>query len=116
ALETAWREAQRPFEREHTTPFLWERPDRFRLHNVSWEGGRDLSMTHRFTIDYPEDYDFLTAVFAELWQPSGPAFGLDQILALLERDPSIRERNARYAGVNWYRHHLDELRTISAAQ
>jgi spore coat polysaccharide biosynthesis protein SpsF len=116
ALETAWREARRPFEREHTTPFLWERPDRFRLHNVTWEGGHDLSMTHRFTIDYPEDYDFLTAVFAALWRSSGPPFALHEILALLEREPSIRERNARYAGVNWYRHHLDELQTISAAQ
>ena len=26
ALETAWREARRPLEREHTTPFFWENP------------------------------------------------------------------------------------------
>ena len=29
ALEAAWREAQLPMEREHTTPFIWERPERF---------------------------------------------------------------------------------------
>jgi hypothetical protein len=34
ALETAWREARRDFEREHTTPFLWDQPERFRLANV----------------------------------------------------------------------------------
>src|SRR5215467_5049789 len=30
-LETAWLEAQEPHEREHTTPFVWERPERFRI-------------------------------------------------------------------------------------
>jgi spore coat polysaccharide biosynthesis protein SpsF len=30
ALETAWHDAKRPHEREHTTPFIWERRDRFR--------------------------------------------------------------------------------------
>ena len=35
ALTAAWREARRPPEREHTTPFLWERDDRFRCHNVA---------------------------------------------------------------------------------
>lgn len=39
ALATAWREATRPLEREHTTPYLWENPDRFRIGNVLWETG-----------------------------------------------------------------------------
>ena len=26
ALAAAWREATRPLEREHTTPYLWENP------------------------------------------------------------------------------------------
>jgi len=50
ALETAWSDAQKSHEREHTTPFLWDQPDRFRIGNVAWESGRDLSMSHRFTI------------------------------------------------------------------
>ena len=111
-LETAWREAGRPFEREHTTPFVWERPERFRLANVAWETGRDLSKSHRFTIDYPEDYDFLAAVYDALWAPDRPVFGLEEILALLAAQPDLYARNARYAGVNWYRHHLGELKTI----
>jgi spore coat polysaccharide biosynthesis protein SpsF len=112
ALETAWREAGRPFEREHTTPFLWERPERFRLGNVAWEGGRDLSMSHRLTVDYEEDYRLVAAVYAALWTPERPVFGLDEILALLDARPEIFDLNQRYAGVNWYRHHLDELATV----
>lgn len=111
-LAQAWQEAERPFEREHTTPFLWERPERFRLGNVSWETGPDLSRSHRFTIDYPEDYDFVAAVYEALWQAERPVFGLAQILELLRVRPGLRALNARWAGVNWYRHHLSELRTV----
>lgn len=115
ALERAWREATRDFEREHTTPFFWENPDRFRLKNVRWETGRDYSMSHRWTIDYPEDYEFIHAVFAALY-PQKPLFGVDDVLALLADRPDIAALNAKYAGVNWYRHHLDELQTIDAKQ
>jgi spore coat polysaccharide biosynthesis protein SpsF len=113
-LAAAWQEAERPFEREHTTPFIWERPERFRLANVAWETGRDLAKTHRFPIDYPEDYDFTVAVYAALWRPDHPVFSLDEILTLLARRPDLQARNACYAGVNWYRHHLDELQTVGA--
>jgi spore coat polysaccharide biosynthesis protein SpsF len=139
ALAAAWREAARPHEREHTTPFLWDQPERFRVGNVTLdggprrpgdggeesrhrgdgaagedggEGGRDLSLSHRFTIDYAADYDFLRAVYDALWTPARPVFGLDEVLALLAARPEILAINARYAGVNWYRHHLGELRTV----
>jgi spore coat polysaccharide biosynthesis protein SpsF len=112
-LETAWREAVRPLEREHTTPYIWERPERFRIGNVAMGGGADYSMTHRFTIDYAEDYDFVRAVFDELY-PADPLFGIGDIIGLLERRPDIYAMNAGLAGVNWYRHHLHELRTVGA--
>ncbi|MFI5180659.1 MAG: cytidylyltransferase domain-containing protein [Thermoanaerobaculia bacterium] len=111
ALETAWREANRPHEREHTTPFLWDQPDRFRIANVCWETGRDLSRSHRFTLDYPEDYELIRHVYEALW-PSNPSFGTEDVVDLLERLPDVAARNARYRGVNWYRHHLGELRTV----
>jgi len=115
ALETAWKEATRPFEREHTTPFLWENPNRFSIGNVLWETGLDYSMTHRWTIDYPEDYAFIRAVYEELY-PINPYFGLYDVLELTHRRPDIFALNSRYAGVNWYRHHLNELKTISPHQ
>jgi spore coat polysaccharide biosynthesis protein SpsF len=113
ALETTWKEATRPFEREHTTPFLWEHPERFSIANLTWETGQDLSMSHRWTIDYIEDYRFIKAVYDELSPGGNTIFSLTDILELLARRPDIHAMNARYAGVNWYRHHLAELRTIS---
>lgn len=115
ALEIAWREARRPLEREHTTPFLWENPDRFRLANVPWETGLDYSMSHRWTIDYEADYQFIAAVYDALYS-SERHFTLEEILAFLSTHPEIGAINQRYAGVNWYRHHLDDLKTVSAEQ
>jgi spore coat polysaccharide biosynthesis protein SpsF len=111
-LELAFAEAQAPHEREHTTPYFWDQPQRFRIGNVRWQSERDLSMSHRFTVDYREDLMFVRAVFEQLYDPSGPVFSLDDILALLDRRPDIFALNHHLAGVNWYRHHLDQLRTV----
>src|SRR5262249_9116292 len=116
ALERAWREATRAYEREHTTPYVWDQPRSFRLGNVTWDSGRDLSMSHRFVLDYPEDLLFVSAVYEALWRGDRPGFGLDEILELLAAHPEIAALNERHLGVNWYRHHLTELRTVSAAE
>jgi spore coat polysaccharide biosynthesis protein SpsF len=114
-LEVAWRESKKLFHREHTTPFIWDNPNRFTCHNVTWEKDVDYSMSHRWVLDYPEDYDFIKAVFEELY-PTNPDFEIDDILTLLQQKPSIHEINLMHAGVNWYRHHLDELQTVSKDQ
>ena len=72
-------------------------------------------MSHRWTIDYPEDYDFIKAVYDALY-PINPNFGLPDVLDLLEKRPDLAQINAHYAGVNWYRNHLDELRTVDSSQ
>jgi len=115
AIEDAWKNAGRPFEREHTTPYIWERPEQFRIGNVVMEGGVDYSMTHRLTIDYEEDYQFIKAVWEEL-HPVNPMFGTAEILSLIERRPDIYMINRSLAGVNWYRNHLGELKTVAAEQ
>lgn len=114
-IERARREAARPLELEHTTPYIWENPDKFRIGNVTWSAGKDYSMSHRFTIDYPADYEFIKAVFEELYTKKAD-FSCGDILQLLESRPDIYRINSTYSGVNWYRNHLDELKTISPYQ
>jgi spore coat polysaccharide biosynthesis protein SpsF len=114
-LEIAFKEAQKDFEREHTTPFIWDQPERFRIGNVVMENGQDLSMTHRFTIDYIEDYEFIKAVYDELYEKN-KLFSLKDILDLLERRPDIININKKYCGVNWYRKNINELKTINLSQ
>ena len=114
-LEKTWKEASRQLELEHTTPYIWENPEKFRIANVAWKSGKDYSMSHRFTIDYEADYLFIKRVYEELY-PQKADFSCDDILDLLVQKPEIYEINASYAGVNWYRNHLDELKTISSQQ
>jgi len=115
ALERAWHEASLPLEREHTTPYFWENPDRFRIGNVLWESDLDLSMSHRWTIDYWEDYLFIRSIYEKLY-PNDRCFSLNSILKLIEEQPELMEINEKYVGVNWYRHHLGELKTIAVNQ
>jgi spore coat polysaccharide biosynthesis protein SpsF len=116
ALAVAWREAIRPYEREHTTPFLWDQPGRFRLENVLWEApapdiARDVSLTHRVVVDYEDDYEVVRAVFEALWSPGRPVFSVGEIVAFLDAHPKVRARNASRRGVSWYRLHAGEFRT-----
>ncbi|HTQ02908.1 MAG TPA: glycosyltransferase family protein [Polyangiaceae bacterium] len=113
ALEAAWREAQKPYEREHTTPFVWDQPERFRSANVTWETGLDYATSHRFTIDYPEDYAFIAAVYDALWTSERPVFSLADILELLAARPELLELNARHHGKSWFQQHWSELKTAS---
>lgn len=112
-LTKAREQATRPLELEHTTPYIWENPGLFRIGNFVWTTGLDYSMSHRFTIDYAEDYYFIERVFRELY-PENAAFSCQDILDLLNQKPEIYNINAQYAGVNWYRHHINELKTVSA--
>ncbi|HSZ24807.1 MAG TPA: glycosyltransferase family protein [Cytophagaceae bacterium] len=115
SLEYAWKHADKKMEREHTTPYIWENPDKFKIGNISWEKGLDYSMSHRWTIDYKEDYQFIKTVFESLY-PKKNKFTLEDILDLLDRKPGLSTINDKYAGVNWYRNHLDELKTINKKQ
>jgi spore coat polysaccharide biosynthesis protein SpsF len=110
-LETAWKEATRILEREHTTPYIWENPDKFKIGNVLWGTGYDFSTSHRWTIDYEEDYQFISKVFDSLY-PGNPSFGIYDILNLLKMKPEIAQINQQYLGKYWYQNHLDELKTI----
>jgi spore coat polysaccharide biosynthesis protein SpsF (cytidylyltransferase family) len=86
ALERAWRESSDPYDREHVTPFMG-RDERVRRGVL--EAETDYG-TERWTVDYPEDLEFVRAVVERL----GRDCGYRDILALLDREPELREINA----------------------
>ena len=93
ALETAWREAIRPPEREHVMPFITSRPERFRLGSL--EGDRDLSGM-RWTVDEPGDYEFVRQVYEALY-PENPAFMTEDVLGLIAERPELATLNSGIA-------------------
>ena len=92
ALDAARREAVRPYDREHVTPFIYGRPDRFRLASV--ESPDDLS-GFRWTVDYPEDLALIREMFDRLSARS-PDFGLAEMLELCAERPELVRLNAKY--------------------
>jgi len=86
ALTRAHREATQPHEREHVTPYFYQHSELFRLH--SFEGAEDLS-AHRWTLDTPEDWQFVEAVYEAL----GPSFDTLAVLNLLKARPELATLN-----------------------
>ena len=90
ALEAAWREARLSSEREHVTPFIWKQPDRFPQDRI--RNGTTAS-EERWTVDKPQDYEFVKAIHAALCR-SGRPFGMAEILSFLETHPELRQLNS----------------------
>lgn len=78
ALRRAGREAVTAHDREHVTPYIYADPTRFRLSCLT----RTPSLAHlRWTVDYPEDLEFVRHVYETLY-PANPDFALAEIAAL----------------------------------
>lgn len=90
ALARAHAEAQRPSEREHVTPYLRD-PARFRIVNVEHEVDLSPRRLH-WCVDTADDLAFVRAVYERLGER--PAFGMAEVLALLDREPRLLEIQA----------------------
>jgi spore coat polysaccharide biosynthesis protein SpsF len=89
ALETAWREATKPYHREHVMPFFYEHPERFRNLHIKHEP----DYGHlRWTVDVPEDLELLRQIVAHF--DGRDDFGWEEVLALVEARPELSEINA----------------------
>ena len=88
AIERADREATKPYEREHVTPYLYEHPELFRLHSVT--GDKNLANL-RWTLDTPEDLEFVRSVYSRLPRSD---FSWMDVLGLIEKEPGLLSLNA----------------------
>lgn len=84
ALERAWREAEKPSEREHVTPYL--RTEKFRVAGVESELPVSPAQ-YRWTVDHPADLQFVREVYAALAENG--EFGFQQVFDLLKRRPDL---------------------------
>lgn len=86
ALERAHEASTDAFEREHVTRHLHQRPDRF--HHVAHVAASDRS-GERWTVDYPQDLEFVRAVYDALYPALGPRFTTADVEELLARNPAV---------------------------
>jgi len=95
ALAAAWREADRPRQRAHVTPFLYENPQRFRI--VSVRADQDRSHL-RWTVDTAADLEAVRALVAQLgggdghdWRAAVEAAELRPELTAINREVRQKE-------------------------
>ena len=84
-LREAAAEAEDPYEREHVTPFIYRRPDRFRL--IVLKNGAEEGEA-RWTVDTPDDFAFVEAVYEGLY-PVNPAFGSADVRGFVAARPDL---------------------------
>ncbi|HEY7060820.1 MAG TPA: aminotransferase class III-fold pyridoxal phosphate-dependent enzyme [Chloroflexota bacterium] len=99
ALARAWEESSKLSEREHVTPYL-RLSGRFRVRGVERDGA-PLS-GQRWTVDEPSDLAFVRDVYAALGNTGD--FGLEDVMALLAREPGLGDREGpAVANEGYYR-------------
>lgn len=72
-------------EREHVTMGIYQRPLMFSMGNFEQQPS---TAEHRWTVDLPEDFEFVTRIYEELYVQNEPFWQAD-ILNLLERKPEL---------------------------
>ena len=90
ALRQAAARASTPEEHEHVTWGVWNHPETYKV--VRLEPPVDQGQV-RWTVDRPDDYEFVRAVYDALY-PAKPAFTSDDIRALVASRPDL----AAYGG------------------
>ncbi|RJP27547.1 MAG: aminotransferase class III-fold pyridoxal phosphate-dependent enzyme [Candidatus Omnitrophota bacterium] len=93
ALETAWREAKTEREREHVTPYI-RYSGRFKTKNV-FSNGSFPRRDYHWSVDYPEDLQFVSAVYERLASNASLFFSTEAVIELLESNPELMEINKK---------------------
>lgn len=98
ALEEAWRSAKQDTEREHVTPYLYNNPEKFRIHNVM--NDHDVSSL-RWTVDQIEDLTLVRNIVSKI---TTRPIVTSEILNLLSKEPELITINK-----NVIHKHLDDF-------
>jgi spore coat polysaccharide biosynthesis protein SpsF len=93
-LQKMWLQIKEPNLREWFPLFVEKNPEIFRIHNIP----NTSNLSHlRWTIDYPEDFEFTEKVFEQLYS-SDKIFLMEDILKLLKNLPELSLINSKYVG------------------
>ena len=113
ALERAWREADLASQREHVTQYIVRHPETFKLQD--FESALGYHGDERWTVDEPEDYELVSAIYGHFAGQGDEAFGYADILAFLDSNPRLRDLNSRFARNEGLAKSLREDRVVGSA-
>jgi len=107
ALEKAYHNADKEYEKEHVTPYLYRNPHLFKINQVE-ATPEDFAPDIRITLDTEEDYALLCAVFEFLFLPN-PDFRAKDIVRLFNEKPWLKLINKRIVQKKFFDNEEDEL-------
>lgn len=89
ALEIALKEANKPAEKEHVTPYFYQNPKKFHLEKYLYSSDESV---HRWTVDTEEDFELIRRMLEVLY-PINPNFTLEDMLDLIKMNPAWEDLN-----------------------
>lgn len=111
SLTKTWKITEEDYEREHTTPYIWDNPDSFKIGSITADQKKNYFMDYRWTIDYEEDLEFMRAVYKGFIEYN-PNYHWLELVEFLDNNPSIASINRKYNGVNWYGKYINVLKNF----
>lgn len=99
ALVHAWNKATESSHREHTTTFMHSQPEKFKIGNFFMPENQNLFVSQRWTVDYPEDFEFVKIIYENLYDDKH-VFLMDEILTFLKKHPNIWSINSHLISKN----------------
>ena len=91
-LEKTWKLAKSDFDKEHTTTFIRNNPNLFKIINHE-HSKSNLFKKHRWCLDFEDDYLFIKTIFEKLYLNNNN-FSMENILELLDNNKEINMINS----------------------
>tara|TARA_B110000438_G_C15727281_1_gene612614 strand:+ start:193 stop:888 length:696 start_codon:yes stop_codon:yes gene_type:complete len=102
ALEKAWKNAKKPSEREHVTPYFHNNKDEFKISNIEFTE----NLSHlRWTVDKENDLKFVKKIISEI--KNRPIL-MQDIIKLITKKPEILDINKNHIPNEGYLKSLNE--------
>jgi spore coat polysaccharide biosynthesis protein SpsF (cytidylyltransferase family) len=105
-LENVWKNAKKPSEREHVTPYIYNNPDKFKIFNVN--DSENLSHL-RWTVDRINDFKLVENILKKI--KKRPIL-MEDILELFNQQPDLKKINDDFVMNEGYLKSLNDEKNL----
>lgn len=106
ALEKTFFEAKNDFEREHVTPYIYMNRTIFNVISKTYSENKSFM---RWTVDFPEDFEFINQVYLNLYKQKGDTFNYKDVYELLDKKPELLKINSRFIRNEKFQKQIDDF-------
>src|SRR3989344_763144 len=93
ALEKAYKEAKKPYEKEHVTPYIWENKKKQFFIGPAVEAKGIYRRNYRLTVDYPKDLELMQKIYQRFYNIN-KIVDVKKVISYLDKNPLIAKINS----------------------